>query len=111
MAKEVEETNFEAIVDTACSDIRLPSCIVQTYYAMVPNHIQQDGMHFFPPHQILPDLFLYIGEGRYEVRILGKFLKSLTPVAAPHGKPRKLNVLKVASSEMTTNLRRFSICG
>ncbi|KAF2812037.1 uncharacterized protein BDZ99DRAFT_260016 [Mytilinidion resinicola] len=45
--KKIAKACFDAIVDTGCSFLRLPPCIVQSYYAMVPGHIQRDGVYLF----------------------------------------------------------------
>lgn len=70
-----EKTDFKAKVDTACSNLCLPSCIVRSYYANVLGSFEQSGRYFFPSGQALPDLVLYIGEERHAVRISGKFLQ------------------------------------
>jgi hypothetical protein len=47
---------------------------------MVPGHIYQDGLHLIPKHQVLPDLYLYIGKRNYEVKIPGAVLKPQGPI-------------------------------
>lgn len=68
------QTDIDTLVDTGCSSLRLPSHIVQSYYAKVPGLFKEHGLHIFPVGVTLPDRFLYIGEERYEVRISGKLL-------------------------------------
>jgi hypothetical protein len=60
----------------------------------------EDGKHLRPSQEQLPDIFLYIGEEHYKVKILRKLLK---PQGIPGGEPCKLNNLQ-PSTEIATNL-------
>ncbi|EMD66418.1 hypothetical protein COCSADRAFT_353678 [Bipolaris sorokiniana ND90Pr] len=73
--QEASIADFRASLDTASTSLWLPSKIVQAYYSMVPGHIYQDGLYLIPQHRVLPDLYLYIGERNYEVKIPGAFFK------------------------------------
>ncbi|EMD86621.1 hypothetical protein COCHEDRAFT_1160313 [Bipolaris maydis C5] len=73
--QEASTADFCASLDTASTSLWLPSNIVQAYYSMVPGYIHQDGLYLIPQRQVLPDLYLYIGERHYEVKIPGAFFK------------------------------------
>jgi hypothetical protein len=73
--KKPTTAELNAMVDTGCSSLYLPSYIVHSYYATVPTYIQQNGVHLIPSQEVLPDLYLYVGQREYEVKILGMFLK------------------------------------
>ncbi|EUC40373.1 hypothetical protein COCMIDRAFT_41272 [Bipolaris oryzae ATCC 44560] len=53
----------------------LPSNIVQAYYSIVLGYIYQDGLYLISQRRMLPDLYLYIRERNYEVKILSAFSK------------------------------------
>ncbi|KAJ0100661.1 uncharacterized protein J7T55_007547 [Diaporthe amygdali] len=97
-----EKINFTGIVDTACSDICLPSCIVRRYYDNVPgSYKHESGVYIFPSDQTLPDLVLYVGEESRAVRILGKFLQ---PQGTLAGKPFTRGTLQENSETWGTIL-------
>ncbi|KAM3066500.1 hypothetical protein ACMFMG_011998 [Clarireedia jacksonii] len=80
----VKKIHTKPMLDTGCSSLRLPSCIIQDYYAKTPAYRQEQGHQIFPSDKKNPDLILYIGEDRYMVRIPGKFI---WPQGTFHGEP------------------------
>lgn len=66
---------FDALVDTGCSSLRLPPDIVDSYYSLIPEHSTMNGLFGAPADLVLPDLYLYVGAEKYEVKIPGTFLR------------------------------------